>query len=97
MKQTINEYEFVKAFDDYNRSDNFSVAGRNALYRYLCDLEEDCGIAIELDVIALCCEYCEYDSFDELQEGHDVDDMDDLRDNTTVIDVDGGGIIIQCY
>ena len=89
MKNTINQYEFVRKFDDYNRSDSFSVSGRYALFEYLTQFEEDCGIEIELDVIGLCCDYSEYESLlafgneyfaDEAQRNDDCgidDDMDE--------------------
>ena len=97
MKRTIDEYEFVKAFDDYGRGNNFSRAGRFALYDYLTDREEDTGEEIELDVIALCCQFTEYETVDELIEAyyHEADEqpvmMEDvalmLEDCTTVLRV----------
>ena len=106
MKNTINEYDFVRAFDDYNRSENFSRAGRFALYDYLTEYEEGAGVELELDVIALCCEFTEYESLDELIEAfyHEDDEQPEfiedvalmLEDSATVIRVGGhryfGGI-----
>ena len=82
MKNTINEYDFVRAFDEMNRSENFSRAGRFALYDYLTEYEEDTGIELELDVIAICCDFTEYESLDEFREnyGNDYRNMDDVRD-----------------
>ena len=98
MKRTVTEYEFVNAFDEMDRGHNFSRAARFALYEYLTDLEDDCGIEIELDVIALCCEFTEYESLEELIEAfYDEDDeqpdyIEDvalmLEDCTTVIRVE---------
>ena len=56
MKQSVNEYDFLKAFKEC-RPNNFSRAGLFALYDYLEQYEDDTGEEIELDVIALCCEY----------------------------------------
>jgi hypothetical protein len=97
MKKTINQYDFVKAFDDYDRSENFSRQGREALFDYLEMLEEDTESEIELDVIAICCEYTEYENFEELQKDYNVEDMNELEQNTTVIKIDDESFIIQSY
>jgi len=61
MKRNIGFCEFTDAFRDMDR-DNFSYNGLKALYEYLEQFEEDTGEEMELDVIALCCEFSEYDS-----------------------------------
>ena len=95
MYQQINEYDFIKAFEQV-RPDNFSRAGLSALYEYLEKLEEDIGNPIELDVIAICCEYSEYESLEEFQEdyGDDYQSIDEIEQVTTVISVDDDGFII---
>ena len=101
MKQTINEHDFVRAFDDYNRSANFSRAGRFALYDYLTEYEECTGVEIDLDVIALCCDFTEYESLDEFRVNHgqyDYQSMDDIMDRTQVIaHYDGDRFIAQDF
>ena len=62
MKRTVNQHEFVDAFRKMGRVDSFSYEGRMALFDYLEQLEEDVGEEIELDVIAICCDYSEYDT-----------------------------------
>ena len=62
MKTTVSQYDFTEAFKDYGRSDNFSYEGLKALFDYLEDLESDIGEQIELDVIAICCDFSEYDT-----------------------------------
>ena len=109
MKKTINTYEFERAFTDMGRKDQFSYEGKKALFEYLEDLEDDTGEEIELDVIALCCEYSEHDSAVECanEYGFEPDEDDDedereesaldyLRDRTSVIEFNGG-IIIQKF
>ena len=61
MKTTVSFSDFCDAFRDMNRNDNFSYAGKLALFDYLEQYEEECGCAVELDIIALCCEYYEQD------------------------------------
>jgi hypothetical protein len=119
MKKTIDQGEFVQAFDDYNRGDSFSIAGRRALFDYLDQLGDDIGQEIELDVIAICCDYSEYPGAYEAMQQYQPEDMpvegvegDDLieaqernekaahewlEERTTVIDVTGGGVIIQQF
>ena len=98
MKQTINEFDFVQAFKEL-RPNNFSKAGLFALYDYLEQLEDDIGEEIELDVIALCCEYAEYDSLAEFREdyGEDYNTMQDIEYHTTVIMIDNESFIIQQF
>jgi hypothetical protein len=63
IKETVNESHFIDAFkqsDTYKN--NFSYHGLKALYEYLEQLSEDIGEDIELDVVAICCDYREYDS-----------------------------------
>lgn len=62
IKTTIDENDFVKVFDDYHRSENFTTEARRALFNYLENLSEDTGKDIELDIISLCCEYSEYET-----------------------------------
>lgn len=54
---------FMNAFQQAGRyggvNDNFTYQGLKILFDYLKDLSEDTGEDIELDVIALCCEYAE--------------------------------------
>jgi len=97
MKQSISFSQFT---DDFNacRPDNFSYSGLRALYDYFIELEDDCGIEIEFDVIAICCEYSEYESIQEVAEYYDIqgDDeeiLDHLRDHTQVIEFNGGLIL----
>lgn len=62
MKQTVNYYTFAQAFRDYDRFDQFGGAALSALFDYLEELEQDTGEEMELDVIALCCDWTRYDS-----------------------------------
>lgn len=85
MKQDISLSEFRDAFHAMNRGDNFSYEGLEALYNYLTNLENECGIEIELDVIALCCEYTEYESpmefcanYTQFDIGYKFDQFDEL-------------------
>ena len=80
MKQTVNWYDFRRAFETH-RSDNFSYEGLEALLHYLKELEESIGEDMELDVIAICCDYTEY-TLGEFNSdwGQDFDDIESAID-----------------
>lgn len=59
MYQSINESEFRSAFHSMGRGGQFSYEGLTILFEGLEQYEQDTGEEIELDVIALCCEYSE--------------------------------------
>ena len=59
MKTTVSKYDFERAFVTAGRKDQFSYEGLKALFAYLEQLEHDTGEELELDVIALCCDYYE--------------------------------------
>lgn len=105
LVQSINNvHQFREAFRIAGRMDQFSYEGLEVLFDYLDNLSEDTGEPIELDVVALCCEYYE-SSIEELIDNYDIDlsgvDEDDpdsiidvvreyLEDNTSVCgQVDG--------
>lgn len=109
MKQTVDLYDFIHAFESAKRTNNFTRAALEALYDYLIDYEESIGEEQELDVISICCDFSEYDSALKAAEefGHepDPDDSEDeaedraldwLNERTEVITFDGG-VIIQNF
>ena len=63
MKQTIGLYDFHRAFEEMKRT-NFSHDGQKVLFGYLEQYEENTGEEIELDVIALCCDFAELSWYD---------------------------------
>ena len=64
---------FHDAFVRMGRKSQFSYEGRAALYGYLTELAEDTGGPVELDVIALCCEFTEYESIEEYNTEYETD------------------------
>jgi hypothetical protein len=72
MKTTVSRYDFERAFFDAGRKDQFSYEGLTALFEYLEQLEQDTGEELELDVIALCCDYYE-SSTEEIIENYRID------------------------
>ena len=90
MKQTVSLYEFTNAFHGTQYENNFTYEGLKALYTYLDELEEETGEELELDIVALCCEYTEYESLEEFRESYssDYETMEDIENETTVIYID---------
>ena len=94
--KTFNENDFINEFKAYNRMDNFSLNGLRILFESLEQTAIDCGFNIEMDVIALCCEYSE-ETLADIIDNYDIDvsdciDIEDvietveeyLQDNTYV-------------
>ena len=107
MKTTVNQSEFIDAFHRCNRYEQFGYDALVSLFDYVEQLEDDCGEEMELDVIALCCDYS-VDSVADIASNYsiDIDGLDDdearsavleyLQDNTQVVDEDCNGQILYC-
>ena len=110
--QSINNVsQFREAFRLAGRGDQFSYEGVEVLFDYLDNLSEDTGEPIELDVIALCCDYYE-SSIQELIDNYNIDlsevDEDDpdsiievvreyLEDNTSVCGEVSNGFVYAAF
>lgn len=106
MKQTITQSDFHDAFIRADRKENFSWEARELLFDYFEEVDED----MELDVIAICCEYYENDAETiildySLQD--DVEEMDDdekldfvreyLEDNTSLVGETTSGFVYAAF
>ena len=112
MKTTVYRSDFHDAFIRADRKENFSYSGRDILFDYLEQYEEDSGEEIELDVIALCCDYSE-ESPEDIAANYNIDldgiDQEDddavkeavmeyLNDNTMVVgETNKGTIVYQVF
>ena len=72
MKRTVDYYDFRQAFADYDRIANFTPEGLEMLFNWLEELEQDTGEEMELDVIAICCEFSE-DDWEDIADNYSVD------------------------
>jgi len=99
MKQTIGLSQFQDAFDAI-RPNNFSYEGLEQLFNYFESYEYDTGEQIELDVIAICCEY-EESTHEEIAKAYDLDENEDILEflamNTSVIGHTDTTIIFQLF
>jgi hypothetical protein len=106
MKKTINFQDFAEEFNRYNRADNFTYEGLRALFDYL----EECDPDLELDVIAICCDYYQSEWYDvandyriDLSGCDDKDAMIDavrehLHENTCVVaELDDGSFVFAAF
>jgi hypothetical protein len=108
MKTTVSRYDFERAFVDADRKENFSYEGLAVLFDYFESYEEETGQEIELDVIAICCEYNE-DYPDDIIANYsiDVEGMDEdekidavrdyLNDNTTLVGETATGFVYAAF
>ena len=105
MKQTVYLNDFRNAFQE-TRPNNFSYEGLSVLFDYFEEIESDTGTEVELDVIAICCEYSE-EPWQDIAESYDIDlsdwetDEDKLQcvidyinDNTQYCGVTDAGSIV---
>ena len=99
MKTNVNFYEFRNWFNQ-NRPNNFSADGLVALFDYFEQYEADCGIELEFDPIAICCEYNEYENMAEFHKDYDKEtypDLEAINDATQLITLIDGGLIILAF
>ena len=108
MKQTVTETMFRDTFRAI-RPDNFSYAALGELFDWFEDYEDATGEEMELDVIAICCDWSEY-TLEELKQdyGYMLTGEDDtpttiegwaefLDDHTMVIEVDGYDVMTDTH
>ena len=99
MYQLINESQFIQAFKGWDTyKDNFSYEGLKELYQFFEELEEDEN-GIELDVVAICCEFSEYEDIEDYNEQNKTyfEHWEDLQHETLVLGAENGNLIVQDY
>lgn len=103
--QTVTFQDFRDAFRSMDRMENFSRNGQQWIFDYLEEYSESTGEPVELDVIAICCEFVEM-SYDEAIDQYRIDvseceDEDDKREvvidhigyHSTVVGYDDDSIV----
>lgn len=109
MKQTVNFSDFVDAFRAYDRYDQFGYQALMVIFEYLEELEESTGQELELDVVAICCDYAT-DNWESIAENYSIDlsGLDDedekqdavieyLNENTIVLGQTDCEIVYQVF
>ena len=76
MYQSINRSEFHSSFHRMDRGTQFSYDALDLLFDYFEEIETEDN-PIELDVIAICCDYSE-DTYDNIARNYSIEDLEDL-------------------
>lgn len=95
MFARVNLSDFRDAFRAAGRKDQFSYDGLRVIFDYMEELEDIFGEPVELDVIAVCCDYAEMTP-EEVIESYSIpydaaeDDLwetvrDFLEDRTSIV------------
>lgn len=85
MIQTIGLSDFRTAFHNMGRKDQFSYEGLGLIFDYIEDYERDNGEQVELDVVAICCEWAE-DSPENIADQYGIEAKDEDSLKQEVID-----------
>ena len=87
--ETVTQSQFLDAFRSSEfRKDSFSYEGLKALYDYLWEYSRDINMDIELDIVAIDCDYTEFACIDEFWESYDseeyptIEAIEDYRPGT---------------
>lgn len=110
MKQSINFSDFCDAFHAYDRYDDFGSQALRVIFDYLEDYGDQTGEEVELDVIAICCDYSS-EHYKDIADNYSIDlsnadgdedsekqiVLDYLNDNTMVMGKTDCEIVYQCF
>ena len=77
--QTLTKSAFIDAFKQSSRKDQFSCEALEAIFDYLEEYSDSTGESIELDIIAICCEWAEM-TWNEAASSYDID-LSDCEDD----------------
>ena len=90
MKKTLTTYEIAQELlQDSNA--NWSRAGAVALAEYLQELEDNTGNEMEMDIVAIRCDYSQYDSLESWADDYFGGDAKTVAD-ALGLDVDMSGV-----
>lgn len=85
MRMTLNEYEFIDAFNRV-RPNQFSHAALSALFEYYEELDE----GMEFDPVAICCDWSEVERGSEAHLAAE-------EYGAHIVGLDNGNVLIQEY
>lgn len=105
--QTLSKSSFIDAFTHSSRKDQFSYEALEAIFEYMEEYSANTGEAIELDIVAICCDWSEC-TWEEIARDYDVDlsECDTVTDkmgavvdylvvNTTYIELPDSFVFVQ--
>jgi hypothetical protein len=106
MKIIVTQYSFVESFRACGRGTQFSSHALRALFEHLERVEEDTDTELELDPIALCCEWAEYATALDAAKDYgyldgvdskDEDPIEWLTNRTDCVRVWENGVIVRNF
>lgn len=109
MKKEINVHQFRDEFHLAGRGKQFSYDALGWLFDYFEEYADASGVEVDLDVIAICCDFSE-DSFEDVAENYSIDlsecaDDDEkreavlefLNDHSVVVGHDDASVVYQQF
>ena len=111
MKIIVTHSKFIDALSACYNTKYMSYDAMTALYNWYEELEDDTGTEIELDAVAIGCDWTEYsekevirdycyllDIKEEDMTHTDVEDLiDALKYETSVIELDNGNYLVMAF
>ena len=83
----VTQYSFIDAFKRSSRKDQFSYDALKAIFDYLEDYSQDSGENVELDIVAICCDWSEMSWQDVVQSyGLDLSHCDTDEDRIDAVE-----------
>ena len=70
--QTLSKSSFIDAFTHSSRKDQFSYEALEAIFDYLEEYSDSTGEPVELDIVAICCDYAE-DTVSDIARSYSID------------------------
>ena len=109
MKTSVNFSDFINAFKRFDRYDAYGYDALKVIFDYLEEYEDSTGEEIELDVIAICCDY-NAEHYTEIASNYSIDleglDEDEaksaviehIQDNSAYLgEATDGVLVYQCF
>jgi len=88
MKETIDEYRFCNVMaTPYN---GFTLGGARKLFDILSDYEEETGVELELDPVAIRCQFTEYANMEDV-----ANDFPEFEEHGLCFWEYDGGVIVD--
>lgn len=82
MKTTVSLHDFRESFRKL-RPNQFSYEGLERLFNHLEEIEDSTGVELELDVIAICCDYAE-EHYKDIAQAYNID-LSECKDESEQI------------
>ena len=94
MYKNVGMCDFMYEFRGTQYQNNIRYEGLQALFEYIEEYEEVEGHEIELDIVAIACDWTEYEDINEIKKYYNVESIEELEEQTVVIEVKNGHLII---